>query len=88
MLPIRRPNEEMDQLGEAITAAAPPGGAPPGGAPSLGRPDAVPTVRGWIQRLLAAGIAYGRGPENAARWEELMQIARQAEAFFRGREER
>lgn len=46
------------------------------------------TARGWIQRLLAAGIAYGRGPENAARWEELMVIRRQAEAFFRSREEK
>ena len=69
--------EEMEQLTEAINAAV----------PEI-RVGGVPTVRGWIQRLLDAGIAYGRGPETAARWEELMAIKRQAEAFFRQLEER
>lgn len=57
-------------------------------AVAMKRPPTQQTVRGWIRRLLAAGIAYGRGPENAARWEELMAVERAAQQFFRKMEER
>lgn len=69
-------NEELAELSrlanDALSAAQAPG---------------QQTARGWISRLLAAGIAYGRGPETAARWNALQCIRRQAEAFFRQRGE-
>ena len=69
-------NEELNELSRLANDAL-----------SAARAPAQQTARGWISRLLAAGIAYGRGPETAARWEELQIVRRQAEAFFRQREE-
>lgn len=63
-------NEETMQLSAVINAVYP--------ATITGQP----TVQGWVNRLLAAGIAYGRGPETAERWEQLQEVRFQAETYF------
>ncbi len=67
----------LDALSDAVNQVLPP---PPSDMPQ--------TVSGWVYRLIVAGIASGRGPEDGIHWSELMAEARQAIAFFRQREER
>ncbi len=42
------------------------------------------TARGWIRRLIVAGMDFVRAGETAAAWERLNEVERQAEAFFSG----
>ncbi len=40
------------------------------------------TARGWIMRLIVAGMDFVRAGETAAAWKQLSEVERQAEAFF------